>query len=62
MIRYTVETKEKRQSRYDEAVRIYKYNRQWLSHNGSVRVAQHRTAVTRRILKREGIRAGVWDD
>ena len=47
MIRYTVETKEKRQSRYDEAVRIYKYNRQWLSHNDSVRVAQHRTAVTR---------------
>lgn len=62
MIRYTVETQEKRQSRYDEAVRIYKYNRQWLSHNDSVRVAQHRTAVTRRIIKRECIRAGVWDD
>nr|DAV43989.1 MAG TPA: hypothetical protein [Caudoviricetes sp.] len=62
MTRYTVETCEGRQARYDEAVRIYKYNRQWLSHNDSVSASQHRTAVTKRILKRECIRAGVWDD
>ena len=62
MSQYTVETQEKRQARYNEAVRIYKYNRQWLSHNDSVRVAQLRTAVTRAIIKRECIRAGVWDD
>lgn len=58
MSQYTVETQEKRQARYNEAVRIYKYNRQWLSHNDSVRVAQLRTAVTRAIIKRECIKGG----
>lgn len=58
MSQYIVETQEKRQARYNEAVRIYKYNRQWLSHNDSVRVAQLRTAVTRAIIKRECIKGG----
>nr|DAS90667.1 MAG TPA: hypothetical protein [Caudoviricetes sp.] len=62
MTRHTEETQEKRQARYTEAVHIYSYNRRWLSHNDSVRAAQRRTSVTRRIIKRECIRAGVWDD
>lgn len=41
MSQYTVETQEKRQARYNEAVRIYKYNRQWLSHNDSARAAPY---------------------
>ena len=57
-----VETQEESQARYDEAVRIYEYNRQWLSHSDSVSASQHRTAVPRDILKRECIRAGVWDN
>lgn len=62
MIQYAVETQEERQARYDEAVRIYEYNRQWLSHNDSVSASQHRTSVPRSILKRECQRVGVWDD
>lgn len=62
MSQYTVETEEERQARYDEAVRIYDYNRQWLSHSDSVSASQHRISVPRSILKRECIRAGVWDD
>lgn len=57
-----VETQEERQARYDKAVSIYEYNRQWLSHNDSVSASQHRISVPRSILKRECIRAGVWDD
>ncbi|WP_300969903.1 hypothetical protein [Porphyromonas vaginalis] len=53
---------DERQARYDEAVRIYAYNRQWLSHSDSVSASQHRTAVSRDVIKRECIRAGVWDD
>lgn len=57
-----VETQEERQARYDEAVRIYSYNRQWLSHSDSVSASHHRTSVPREIIKRECLRAGVWDD
>ncbi len=57
-----VETEEERQARYDEAVRIYEYNRQWLTHNDSVNASMHRTSVPRSILKRECQRVGVWDD
>lgn len=57
-----VETQEERQARYDEAVRIYEYNRQWLSHNDSVSASQHRISVPRSILKRECQRVGVWDE
>lgn len=53
---------DERQARYDEAVRIYSYNRQWLSHNDSVSASHHRTSVPRSILKRECIRQGVWDN
>lgn len=62
MSQYTEETQAERQGRYDEAVRIYAYNRQWLSHNDSVSASQHRTSVPRSIIKRECIRAGVWDN
>lgn len=62
MTQYTVETQEERQARYDEAVRIYSYNRRWLSHSDSVSASQHRTAVPRDIIKRECILAGVWDN
>lgn len=62
MSQYTEETQEERQARYDEAVRIYAYNRQWLSHNDSVSASQHRTSVPRDVIKRECIRAGVWDN
>lgn len=57
-----VETEEERQARYDEAVRIYEYNRQWLTHNDSVNASMHRTSVPRSILKRECQRGGVWDE
>lgn len=57
-----VETEEERQARYDEAVRIYEYNRQWLSHSDSVNASMCRTSVPRDVIKRECIRAGVWDD
>lgn len=57
-----VETEEERQARYDKAVRIYEYNRQWLTHNDSVNASMHRTSVPRSILKRECQRVGVWDD
>jgi len=57
-----VETEEERQARYDEAVRIYEYNRQWLTHNDSVNASMHRTSVPRSILKRECQRVGVWDE
>lgn len=53
---------DERQARYDEAVRIYAYNRRWLSHSDSVSASQHRTSVPRSILKRECQRVGVWDD
>lgn len=53
---------DERQARYDEAVRIYAYNRQWLSHSDSVSASHHRTSVPREIIKRECIRAGVWDN
>lgn len=53
---------DERQERYDEAVRIYAYNRQWLSHSDSVSASHHRTSVPRSILKRECQRAGVWDN
>ena len=56
-----VETHEERQARYDKAVSIYEYNRQWLSHDDSVNASMFRTSVPRSILKRECIRAGVWD-
>lgn len=57
-----VETEEERQARYDKAESIYEYNRQWLSHEDSVNASMHRTSVPRSIIKRECIRAGVWDD
>lgn len=57
-----VETEEERQARYDEAVRVYEYNRQWLTHNDSVNASMHRTSVPRSILKRECQRVGVWDE
>lgn len=57
-----VETEEERQARYDEAVRIYEYNRQWLTHNDSVNASMCRTSVPRSILKRECQRVGVWDE
>lgn len=47
-----VETEEERQARYDEAVRIYEYNRQWLTHNDSVNASMCRTSVPRSIIKR----------
>lgn len=62
MIQYTEETQEERQARYDEAVRIYEYNRQWLTHDDSVNASMYRTSVPRGILKRECQRAGVWDN
>lgn len=62
MSQYTEETQEERQARYDEAVRIYAYNRQWLSHNDSVSASAYRTSVSRDVIKRECIRAGVWDN
>ena len=62
MTQYTQETQEERQARYDEAVRIYAYNRRWLSHSDSVSASQHRTSVPRDIIKRECILAGVWDN
>ena len=61
MTHYTEETQEERQVRYDEAVRIYAYNRRWLSHSDSVSASAYRTSVPREIIKRECIRAGVWD-
>lgn len=62
MSQYTEETQAERQTRYDEAVRIYAYNRQWLSHSDSVSASHHRTSVPREIIKRECIRQGVWDN
>ena len=62
MIQYTSETEEERQARYDKAVSVYEYNRQWLTHNDSVNASMCRTSVPRGILKRECIRAGVWDE
>ncbi|WP_297172698.1 hypothetical protein [uncultured Porphyromonas sp.] len=62
MTQYTEETQNERQARYDKAVSIYEYNRQWMSHNDSVSASMYRTSVPRNILKRECIRAGVWDD
>ena len=62
MSQYTEDTQEERQARYDEAVRIYEYNRRWLTHDDSVSASMHRTSVPRSILKRECIRAGVWDN
>ena len=53
---------DERQERYDEAVRIYAYNRQWLSHSDSISASAYRTSVPRSILKRECQRVGVWDD
>lgn len=52
MIQYAVETQEERQARYDKAVSIYEYNRQWLSHEDSVNASMYRTSVPRSILKR----------
>lgn len=57
-----VETQEERQARYDEAVRIYAYNRQWLSHSDSVSASMYRPSVPRDIIKRECQRVGVWDE
>lgn len=57
-----VETQEERQARYDKAVSIYEYNRQWLSHNDSVNASMCRTSVPRSILNRECQRVGVWDE
>ena len=52
MTQYTEETQAERQARYDTAVRLYTYNRQWLSHSDSVSASAHRTSVPRHILKR----------
>ena len=60
MSQYTEETQEERQVRYNEAVRIYAYNRQWLSHSDSISASAHRTSVPREIIKRECIRAVVF--
>lgn len=57
-----VETQEERQARYDKAVSIYEYNRQWLSHEDSVNASMYRTSVPKSILRRECQRVGVWDD
>ena len=57
-----VETQEERQARYDKAVSIYEYNRQWLSHEDSVNASMYRTSVPKSILRRECILAGVWDE
>lgn len=57
-----VETQEERQARYDKAVSIYEYNRQWLSHEDSVNASMYRTAVPKSIIKRECQRVGVWDE
>ena len=62
MSQYTEETQEERQARYDKAVSIYEYNRQWLTHDDSVNASMYRTSVPRSILKRECQRVGVWDD
>ena len=53
---------DERQARYDKAVSIYEYNRQWLTHDDSVNASMYRTSVPRSILKRECQRVGVWDD
>lgn len=62
MSQYTEETQAERQTRYDKAVSIYEYNRQWLTHDDSVNASMYRTSVPRRILKRECLLAGVWDE
>lgn len=62
MIQYAVETQEERQARYNKAVSIYEYNRQWLSHEDSVNASMYRTSVPKSILRRECQRVGVWDD
>lgn len=63
MCRRTEEERRREQQELrNEALRVYDYNRQWLTHNDSVNASMHRTSVPRSILKRECQRVGVWDD
>lgn len=45
-----------------EAVRIYVYNRQWLSHNDSVNAVKARVRISTERLRDLCKKAGVWDD
>lgn len=46
---------------YDKAVACYDYNRQWLSHADAINATTTRFNIARDILKRECVKAGVWE-
>lgn len=51
-----------RREMYARAVACYDYNRHWLSHADAVNAAATRFNIARYILKRECIKADVWEE
>lgn len=51
----------KREERYAKAVAWYEYNRQWLSHADAVEATHLRFKINKDVLKKECIKAGVWE-
>lgn len=46
---------------YARAVACYDYNRQWLSHADAVNATHLRYGINKDMLKKECIKAGVWE-
>lgn len=46
---------------YARAVACYDYNRQWLSHADAVEATHLRYGINKDMLKKECIKAGVWE-
>lgn len=46
---------------YARAVACYEYNRRWLSHADAVEATHLRFKINKDMLKKECIKAGVWE-
>ncbi|MDY3111034.1 MAG: hypothetical protein SOW36_00110 [Porphyromonas sp.] len=57
-----VDVERERAEWYDKAVACYDYNRHWLSHADAINATMTRFNITRETLKRECIKADVWEE
>ncbi len=56
-----VDVERERREWYARAVACYDYNRQWLSHADAVNATHLRYGINKDMLKKECIKAGVWE-
>lgn len=58
---WAVDVERERREGYARAVACYDYNRQWLSHADAVNATHLRYGINKDMLKKECIKAGVWE-